>query len=151
MGHVAGFTFNPGWADLLSQSQHKAPKRQQSPLANVFDLSGVGLYKLAPLRPSLALQSETDVDFPAIAQLRTREMPSNHVEAALTNGLHDDHSHSHHSPPLPKKASKVKKSAKSSDEASRLLYARINQLEQDAAGEKDQELEIGRCRHVGLG
>ncbi|KAM0240340.1 hypothetical protein ACHAPO_002236 [Fusarium lateritium] len=29
------------------------------------------------------------------------------------------------------------------DEASRLLHARISQLEQDAAGEKDQELEIG--------
>ncbi|KAJ4024482.1 hypothetical protein NW752_003051 [Fusarium irregulare] len=30
------------------------------------------------------------------------------------------------------------------DEASRLLHARISQLEQDAAGEKDQELEIER-------
>ncbi|KAH7165733.1 myosin-like coiled-coil protein-domain-containing protein [Dactylonectria macrodidyma] len=35
-----------------------------------------------------------------------------------------------------------------SNEASRLLQARISQLEQDAAGEKDQELEIGKIDHL---
>lgn len=35
-----------------------------------------------------------------------------------------------------------------SNEASRLLQARISQLEQDATTEKDQELEIGRSSHV---
>lgn len=32
------------------------------------------------------------------------------------------------------------------NEASRLLHARISQLEQDAAGDKEQELEIGASR-----
>lgn len=65
-------------------------------------------------------------------------MPSGQIEAALTNG-HDGHVHS---APLPGKKGKAKK-AIDSTEASRLLQARISQLEQDAAGEKDQELEIG--------
>lgn len=45
-------------------------------------------------------------------------------------------------PPLPGKKGKQRKLADSSD-TSRLLQARISQLEQDAAGEKDQEAEIG--------
>ncbi|KAK1243931.1 LOW QUALITY PROTEIN: hypothetical protein MKX08_002069 [Trichoderma sp. CBMAI-0020] len=65
-------------------------------------------------------------------------MPATHVEAALTNG-HDAHVHSS---PAAKKA-KGKRGMDSS-EASRLLQARISQLEQDAAGEKDQEMEIER-------
>lgn len=65
-------------------------------------------------------------------------MPATHVDTALPNG-HDAHLHSPHS------AAKKSKSKKGldSNEASRLLQARISQLEQDAAGEKDQELEIG--------
>ncbi|KJK80622.1 hypothetical protein H634G_04862 [Metarhizium anisopliae BRIP 53293] len=66
-------------------------------------------------------------------------MPSGQVEPALTNG-HDGHVHS---APVPGKKGKGKKAIDSS-EASRLLQARISQLEQDAAGEKDQELEIER-------
>ncbi|GFP55557.1 hypothetical protein ACSS6W_009096 [Trichoderma asperelloides] len=65
-------------------------------------------------------------------------MPATHVETALTNG-HDAHAHSS---PAAKKA-KGKRGMDSS-EASRLLQARISQLEQDAAGEKDQEMEIER-------
>ena len=66
-------------------------------------------------------------------------MPGSQVETALTNG-HDEHVH----PPLPVTGKKGKgKKAMASNEASRLLAARISQLEQDAAGEKDQELEIG--------
>ncbi|KHN95622.1 Taxilin [Metarhizium album ARSEF 1941] len=66
-------------------------------------------------------------------------MPSGQVEPALTNG-HDGHVHS---APIPGRKGKGKKAIDSS-EASRLLQARISQLEQDAAGEKDQELEIER-------
>ena len=65
-------------------------------------------------------------------------MPSSHSDSALTNG----HEHAH--PPAPATGKKAKgKKAMDSNEASRLLQARISQLEQDAAGEKDQELEIG--------
>ncbi|POR31032.1 Alpha-taxilin [Tolypocladium paradoxum] len=66
-------------------------------------------------------------------------MPSSQVDTALTNG-HDSHAHP---PPVTGKKAKGKK-AMDSTEASRLLQARISQLEQDAAGEKDQELEIER-------
>jgi hypothetical protein len=65
-------------------------------------------------------------------------MPASQVDTALTNG-HDGHAHP---PAVASKKSKGKK-AMDSNEASRLLQARISQLEQDAAGEKDQELEIG--------
>lgn len=64
-------------------------------------------------------------------------MPTSHVETALNNG------HDNHPPPVVGKKAKGKK-AMDSSEASRLLQARISQLEQDAAGEKDQELEIER-------
>ncbi|KAM0252786.1 hypothetical protein ACHAQJ_007574 [Trichoderma viride] len=66
-------------------------------------------------------------------------MPATHVEAALTNG-HDPHVHSS---PVANKKAKGKRGMDST-EASRLLQARISQLEQDAAGEKDQEMEIER-------
>ena len=46
-------------------------------------------------------------------------------------------------PPASKKA-KGKKAADPS-ETGKLLAAKINQLELDAAGDKEQELEIGRC------
>ncbi|KAJ4148578.1 hypothetical protein LMH87_003042 [Akanthomyces muscarius] len=66
-------------------------------------------------------------------------MPATHAEPAITNG-HDGHTHL---PPAAGKKGKAKKGV-DSNEASRLLAARISQLEQDAAGEKDQELEIER-------
>lgn len=65
-------------------------------------------------------------------------MPASQVDAPLANG----HDHAH---PPPGKKVKGKK-AMDSNEASRLLQARISQLEQDAAGEKDQEQEIGALR-----
>ena len=64
-------------------------------------------------------------------------MPTNNVEATL-NG----HEGVAHPPPAAGKKGKAKKPM-DSNEAFRLLQARISQLEQDAAGEKDQELEIG--------
>ncbi|PHH79501.1 hypothetical protein CDD80_4612 [Ophiocordyceps camponoti-rufipedis] len=66
-------------------------------------------------------------------------MPASQAETELANG-HEGHAH-----PSPAAAKKPKgKMAMDSSEASRLLQARISQLEQDAAGEKDQELEIER-------
>ncbi|KAM3500279.1 hypothetical protein MY10362_006544 [Beauveria mimosiformis] len=67
-------------------------------------------------------------------------MPATRAEPATTNG-HDGHSHL--APPSGKKG-KAKKGVDSTNGASRLLAERISQLEQDAAGEKDQELEIER-------
>jgi hypothetical protein len=43
------------------------------------------------------------------------------------------------------KKNKGKKAA-DPNETSKLLAAKISQLEQDAAGEKDQEQEIGACK-----
>ncbi|KYK57264.1 putative muscle-derived protein [Drechmeria coniospora] len=67
-------------------------------------------------------------------------MPPSHVEPAPTN------SNGGHPPPPPPAAGKKLKGKKAMDstEASRLLQARISQLEQDAAGEKDQEIEMER-------
>lgn len=70
-------------------------------------------------------------------------MPATHVEAALANG-HDPHVHSS---PVANKKAKAKRGMDST-EASRLLQARISQLEQDAAGEKDQEMEIGAFKSL---
>lgn len=42
------------------------------------------------------------------------------------------------------KKAKTKKDKIKPDETSKLLAARISELEQNAAGEKDQEAEIGR-------
>ncbi|KAL6402059.1 hypothetical protein AUP68_14524 [Ilyonectria robusta] len=66
-------------------------------------------------------------------------MSASQLDAPLANG-HDGHVHP---PPATAKKTKGKKGM-DSNEASRLLQARISQLEQDAAGEKDQELEIER-------
>jgi hypothetical protein len=75
-------------------------------------------------------------------------MPSSQVESALING-HDDHAHSASAGKKPSVAKAKKAPAKStSDEATRLLQARISQLELDAAGEKDQEMEIGECQNL---
>ena len=50
-------------------------------------------------------------------------------------------------PPTAPIAKKGKgKKAVDPNETSKLLAAKINQLENDAAGEKDQEIEIGRLR-----
>ncbi len=72
-------------------------------------------------------------------------MPATHVESALTNG-HDPRANLL---PVAGKKGKAKRGM-DSNEASRLLQARISQLEQDAAGEKDQELEIGMCSTTAL-
>ena len=63
-------------------------------------------------------------------------MSPSEADALMANGQ-DSHSHG----PAGKKG-KQKKGG-DSNEAERLLKARISQLEQDQAGEKDQEAEIG--------
>jgi hypothetical protein len=62
--------------------------------------------------------------------------------ATLTNG-HNDPLDS--VPPPANKKGKGKKDKYGPDEMSKALAAKISQLEQDAAGEKDQEAEIGAC------
>src|ERR1700722_14363118 len=71
-----------------------------------------------------------------------------HNDAAFTNGHH--HHHEGGSTPThggSANASKKTKAKKATDpnEASKLIAAKISQLELDAAGEKDQEVEIGAC------
>jgi hypothetical protein len=46
--------------------------------------------------------------------------------------------------PVPKKSGKSKKNSDPAD-AGKQIAAKIAQLEQDAAGEKDQDVEIGMC------
>lgn len=69
-------------------------------------------------------------------------MPASQLDTTLANG-HDGHAHS-----IPVTNKKKAKKAMDTNEAGRLsqVQARISQLEQDAAGEKDQELEIGVLR-----
>ena len=79
----------------------------------------------------------------------TTSTPQN---ANLTNG-HTDPLDSVPSPapaaPATKKG-KGKKDKYGPDEMSKALAAKISQLEQDAAGEKDQEAEIGTCPYPRL-
>ncbi|KAK3378344.1 myosin-like coiled-coil protein-domain-containing protein [Podospora didyma] len=67
--------------------------------------------------------------------------------AAITNG-HPVHNHENRpapAPPAPMAGKKAKqKKGPEPNEASKLIAARISQLELDAAGEKDQEAEIER-------
>ena len=72
-----------------------------------------------------------------------------HNDAGLLNGHHHHHHHdagsiSTHSSTTASKKAKAKK-ATDPNEASKLIAAKISQLELDAAGEKDQEAEIGAC------
>ena len=72
------------------------------------------------------------------------------ADTNLVNG-HPTHSHDTRPAPAPPPAANATMSGKKgkakkavdSNETSKLLAARISQLELDAAGEKDQEAEIG--------
>jgi hypothetical protein len=79
------------------------------------------------------------------AAIRHAQATSTHQNAALTNG-HTDRIDPV-PPPAPmapgNKKGKGKKDKYGPDEMSKALAAKISQLEQDAAGEKDQEAEIG--------
>ncbi|QSZ37547.1 hypothetical protein DSL72_008645 [Monilinia vaccinii-corymbosi] len=73
---------------------------------------------------------------PGPANSRTTSMNANHTHADYPNGHH------HHSDAGVKKGKQKK--ATDPSEASKLIAAKISQLELDAAGEKDQEAEIER-------
>lgn len=79
----------------------------------------------------------------------TQAPPPTSTSSSLANGHTESPRHS--TPPMqpiaaPKKG-KAKKEKLGPDETSKLLAAKISQLEQDAAGEKDQDAEIGEfCR-----
>ena len=64
-----------------------------------------------------------------------------HAEPAYTNGHH----HHHHDTGMSSNAMKKGQQKKATDpnEASKLIAAKISQLELDAAGDKEQEAEIG--------
>lgn len=79
----------------------------------------------------------------------TSRTSSNHPapDSSYANGHHHHHHHDTGSghPPAPVSVAKKGKQKKVADnsEASKLIAAKISQLELDAAGEKDQEAEIG--------
>ncbi|APA09406.1 hypothetical protein sscle_05g041760 [Sclerotinia sclerotiorum 1980 UF-70] len=73
---------------------------------------------------------------PGPANSRTTSMNANHTHAEYPNGHH------HHNDAGVKKGKQKK--ATDPSEASKLIAAKISQLELDAAGEKDQEAEIER-------
>jgi hypothetical protein len=71
-----------------------------------------------------------------------------HQDAALANGHHHHHHHDGGSASAHSTSANISKKAKPKkatdpNEASKLIAAKISQLELDAAGEKDQEAEIG--------
>jgi hypothetical protein len=73
-----------------------------------------------------------------------------HHDSALSNGHHHHHHHheigggaAHGGSANASKKSKPKSKPTDPNEASKLIAAKISQLELDAAGEKDQEAEIG--------
>lgn len=72
---------------------------------------------------------------PGPANSRTSSTNANHTHADHPNGHH------HHNDAAGKKGKQKK--ATDPNEASKLIAAKISQLELDAAGEKDQEVEIG--------
>jgi hypothetical protein len=69
------------------------------------------------------------------ASSRTSSINANHTHSEYANGHH------HHNEAGVKKGKQKK--ATDPSEASKLIAAKISQLELDAAGEKDQEAEIG--------
>jgi hypothetical protein len=81
------------------------------------------------------------------ASSRASSIPANHAhDSSYGNGHH----HHHHDVPLQQASNSAKKGkgkkATDPNEASKLIAAKISQLELDAAGEKDQEAEIGWFR-----
>ena len=87
-------------------------------------------------------------------------------DPAYMNGHQHHHHHHHHDPPAANQqsaapagtAKKWKKKATDPNEASKLIAAKISQLELDGVAEKEQEAEIGGsilrwrivyCRHPG--
>lgn len=81
----------------------------------------------------------------ATLQSQPLNTPTRPVSSHIPAPHHHHHHHHHHRPVTASTMAKKAKGKKPADptETSKLLAAKISQLEQDAAGEKDQELEIG--------
>jgi hypothetical protein len=82
------------------------------------------------------------------ASSRASSIAANHthnLESSYANGHHHHHNHDISGSSASANAAKKGKQKKATDpnEASKLIAAKISQLELDAAGEKDQEAEIG--------
>jgi hypothetical protein len=93
----------------------------------------------------------THTSVPASSRASSIAATHPHPESSYTNGHH--HHHHDAGPTLPSNmasGAKKGKQKKATDpnEASKLIAAKISQLELDAAGEKDQEAEIGLSRPV---
>ena len=83
---------------------------------------------------------------PLTASASSRSSPAVNGNTPLdyTNGHGDlPDSHGSNVAPAPSTTKKSKKKAADPNETGKLLAAKINQLELDAVGEKEQELEIG--------
>jgi hypothetical protein len=91
----------------------------------------------------------THTSVPATSRASSIAANHSHPDSSYANGHH----HHHHDiggsqSSGPANAAKKGKQKKATDpnEASKLIAAKISQLELDAAGEKDQEAEIGWFR-----
>lgn len=85
------------------------------------------------------------------ASSRAPTIPATHTaESAYTNGHHHHHHHDAGAQSGSANMGKKGKQKKATDptEASNLIAAKISQLESDAAGDKEQEAEIGWLRHL---
>lgn len=83
---------------------------------------------------------------------RANSSPGNGTPLDDTFATNGNHVNNEPRPPpappaaaAPNKKDRKAKKALDSTEASKLVAQRISQLEHDAAGEKDQEAEIGAC------
>jgi len=101
----------------------------------------------------------THTSVPASSRASTIAANHAHPDSPYTNGYH----HHHHDAGSSQQSSSAnatkkgkQKKATDPNEASKLIAAKISQLETDAAGEKDQEAEIGwfcpfdfvGCKHI---
>jgi hypothetical protein len=92
--------------------------------------------------------NSTHTSVPASSRVLSSSANHSHADAGYTNGHH----HHHHDvgSASGSNASKKGKGKKTTDpnEASNLIAAKISQLELDAAGEQEQEAEIGRLTRL---
>ena len=88
----------------------------------------------------------THTSVPATSRASSIAANHSHIDSSYANGHHHHHNHdiggSQSGVANTAKKGKQKKTT-DPNEASKLIAAKISQLELDAAGEKDQEAEIG--------
>ena len=90
----------------------------------------------------------THTSVPATSRASSIAANHAHLDSSYVNGHHHHHHDIGGAQLSGSAAAKKGKQKKATDpnEASKLIAAKISQLELDAAGEKDQEAEIGGCR-----